>query len=48
MAGGLKLPDSIFDENLKIDWKTEELQAGPFWVRLITTPEQPTPERPSL
>ena len=29
------LPDSISEEKSKIDWKMEDLQAGPFWCRLF-------------
>ena len=27
----MMLPDSLSEEKLKIDWKMEDLQAGPFW-----------------
>ena len=39
MRGGLMLPDSISEEKLKIDLEMEDLQAGPFWYRLLMTPE---------
>ena len=48
MRGGLMLPDSISEENLEIDCKMEDLQAGPFWCRLLWTLEQPAPEWPGL
>ena len=48
MRGGLMLPDSISEEKLEIDSKMEALQAGPFWCRLLMTPEQPAPEWPNL
>ena len=35
MRGELMLPDSISEEKLEIDWKMEDLQAGPFWCRLL-------------
>ena len=48
MRGGLMLPDSIFEEKLKIDRKMEDLQAGPFWCRLFWGHKRPAPEWPSL
>ena len=48
MRGGLMYPNSISEEKLEIDWKMEDLQAGPFWCRLLMTPEQPAPEWASL